>query len=187
MEIIRGQENFQEPVSRLPVLPRLDCLDRLTKTWGTEGDASTPQISGKTSLYKHNLLHTYAENSRFFICVLHFYMMKILASSSLFVDNAQLLLQKEFHQKGTLMERLTMLENRVIQLSLDMDEGYNSSKNVLTPNKLGHDSVWSTTTTEGDEDKIARGVESDRTHKSDRPVCEEGEKKQKFQENVWVV
>ncbi|GAA0150069.1 hypothetical protein LIER_09091 [Lithospermum erythrorhizon] len=126
MEIIRGQEKFQEPVSRLPVLPRLDCLDRLVNI----------------------LLQCFAFFSR---------------------------------------HRLA----RLIQLSLDMDERYNSSKNVLTSNKLGHDSVWSTTTTEGDEDKIG-GVSKEGLRVTEHTnltgqYVKKGKRSKKFQENVWVV
>ncbi|TKY58421.1 hypothetical protein E2542_SST15482 [Spatholobus suberectus] len=48
---------------------------------------------------------------------------------------------EEVHHKGTLLERVAVLENRVIQLSIDMDLG-NTSRSSSSPSatakKLGH-------------------------------------------------
>ncbi|KAJ1388906.1 hypothetical protein SESBI_38719 [Sesbania bispinosa] len=47
---------------------------------------------------------------------------------------------EEVHHKGTLLDRVALLENRVIQLCMDMDLGNTSRSSSSTAEKLGHGS-----------------------------------------------
>ncbi|GAA0173467.1 hypothetical protein LIER_27075 [Lithospermum erythrorhizon] len=140
MEIImQGQQNFHESFSSLPILPRLDRLDRVLQF--LEERHSLPKrlstdFSKKVEYgdQEYTRIHELEDPRKSLSSVL-----------------------EEVHHKGTLVERLAMLENRVLQLSMDILEGNtsgsNSSTNAPISNKVDHDSVWSTT--EGDVDKIA--------------------------------
>ncbi|PIN00733.1 hypothetical protein CDL12_26764 [Handroanthus impetiginosus] len=103
----------QETTSFMPVIPRLDRLDRLLYL-----------LEEKHSLSRRDFSVATKENGE-----------KECKTLSLALEEVQ--------HKGTLMERLTMLENRVLQLSMEMDEGNtskSSSSTVQAPEKTGKES-----------------------------------------------
>ncbi|OIT06559.1 PREDICTED: uncharacterized protein LOC109223024 [Nicotiana attenuata] len=128
------QQENQDLASSLPALPRLDRLDRLLQLLEEKHG-----LSGKHSPNKKEEVQSEDQ------C-------KTLTLSSAL---------EQVHHKGTLMERLSVLETRVLQLSqisLDMDEGKlsgsSSSTGVLSSlEKSGHTSVTSTVLTGQDEDE----------------------------------
>ncbi|KAH8494672.1 hypothetical protein H0E87_021171 [Populus deltoides] len=128
-----GQGEKQEFSSPLPVLPRLDRLDRLLQF--LEGKHS---LSGRHTA-KSVVRTVEAEDQ----C-------KNLSSAL-----------EEVQHKGTLMDRLEMLENRVLQLSLEMDvenTSRSSSSTFQGPEKMGRDEV-STIITKEDEQMIITNQE----------------------------
>ncbi|XP_009758095.1 uncharacterized protein LOC107795333 isoform X2 [Nicotiana tabacum] len=128
------QQKNQDLASSLPALPRLDRLDRLLLE-------EKHGLSGRHSPYKKEEVQLEDQ------C-------KTLTLSSAL---------EQVHHKGTLMERLSVVETRLLQLSqisLYMDEGKlsrsSSSTGVLSSSeKSGHTSVTSTVLTGQDEDEKA--------------------------------
>ncbi|CAK7357557.1 unnamed protein product [Dovyalis caffra] len=129
-----GQEEKQEAISSpLPVLPRLDRLDRLLQFLEE----------------KHSLSGKHTANS----------VDRKLEAEDLCKSLSSAL--EEVQHKGTLMERLEMLENRVLQVSLEMDVGNtsrSSSSTIQGPEKIGHDEV-STIHSKEDEQMIITNQE----------------------------
>ncbi|XP_009631562.1 uncharacterized protein [Nicotiana tomentosiformis] len=131
------QQENQYLASSLPTLPRLDRLDRLLQLLeekhGISGRRHSPNKKAEVQLEDQ--------------C-------KTLTLSSAL---------EQVHHKGTLMERLSVLETRVLQLSQisqDMDEGNLSRSSSSTgplsfSDKSGHTSVTSTVLTGQDEDEKA--------------------------------
>ncbi|XP_022016015.2 uncharacterized protein LOC110915597 [Helianthus annuus] len=104
------EKNNMEPT--LPVLPRLDRLDRLLEL--LEEKHGKPRMYGSTTMathddddHKDNIVDH--PNCKTLSCALD-----------------------DVHYKGTLIDRLEMLENRVLQLSLDMEEGSTSRSSSST-------------------------------------------------------
>ncbi|KAI3446855.1 hypothetical protein Pfo_003520 [Paulownia fortunei] len=100
----------QETTSFMPVIARLDRLDRMLHLF-----------EEKHSLSRRDFCAAESNN----VC-------KTLSSAL-----------EEVQHKGTLIERLTLLENRVLQLSLEMDEGNtskSSSSTVQVSETTGKDS-----------------------------------------------
>ncbi|XP_060192562.1 uncharacterized protein LOC132622059 isoform X2 [Lycium barbarum] len=95
---MKQQEN-KDLVSSLPVIPRLDRLDFLILEEKQGRNFSDSVIIKKTEEEDNEYCKT------------------LSLSSAL----------EEVHHKGTLIERLTALENRVLKLSLVMDEAKSSS------------------------------------------------------------
>ncbi|CAI9110402.1 OLC1v1010413C1 [Oldenlandia corymbosa var. corymbosa] len=93
IKVMDKQEMHDELVPPSPVLPRLDRLDRLLQLLEEKHNLSRRNPDEQKEIKP--------ENDH---C-------KTLSSAL-----------EEVQHKGTLMERLTMLENRVLQLSLEMDE-----------------------------------------------------------------
>ncbi|XP_059298354.1 uncharacterized protein LOC132051075 [Lycium ferocissimum] len=108
-----NQQENQDLASSLPALPRLDRLDRLVQLLEEKHG-----LSGRdTALKKEEGEEDESKTN-------------LTLSSAL----------EEVHHKGTLMERLALLETRVLQLSqisLDMDEG-NTSR---SSSSSGHVSI----------------------------------------------
>ncbi|CAK9147675.1 unnamed protein product [Ilex paraguariensis] len=120
-------EEKQESVSPMPVIPRLERLNRLLQLLEEKQNLSGSQFSN-SGVRK-------MEEDR---C-------KNLSTAL-----------EEVHYKGTLMERLEMLENRVLQLNLVMDEGNtsrSSSSTVLISKKFQRGSA-SPILTKQDEDEV---------------------------------
>ncbi|KAI3699278.1 hypothetical protein L2E82_43493 [Cichorium intybus] len=90
----------------LPVLPRIDRLDRLIELLEEKHSKSTRFRSTRTNDYDDD--HSDSNEQKL-------------------VDqpNCKTLLSAldDVYHKGTLIDRLSMLENRVLQLVLDMEEG----------------------------------------------------------------
>ncbi|KAL7134618.1 hypothetical protein ABFS83_11G039500 [Erythranthe nasuta] len=109
-------EENQETDSFVPVIPRLDRLDCVID--------EQPIVVQLKLLEdeKHSLL---LSSRRDFCC-------KTLSSAL-----------EEVQHKGTLLERLTALENRVLQLSLEIDQGNTSKSSSSTveasENKIVHE------------------------------------------------
>ncbi|XP_060192561.1 uncharacterized protein LOC132622059 isoform X1 [Lycium barbarum] len=97
---MKQQEN-KDLVSSLPVIPRLDRLDFLLQI--------LEEKQGRNFSDSVIIKKTEEEDNEY--C-------KTLSLSSAL---------EEVHHKGTLIERLTALENRVLKLSLVMDEAKSSS------------------------------------------------------------
>ncbi|KAM7523930.1 hypothetical protein LguiA_013832 [Lonicera macranthoides] len=109
---------MEEPNLALPVLPRLDRLDRLVQLLEEKRCSSGRHPSNPAVAREME-----QEEDQ---C-------KTLCSAL-----------EEVHHKGTLIERLTTLENRVLQLSIEMDDGNtsrSSSSTALVSENFGHDSV----------------------------------------------
>ncbi|KAJ9690452.1 hypothetical protein PVL29_012878 [Vitis rotundifolia] len=100
------QEEKQESTSPLPVIPRLDRIDRLLQ-FLEEKHCSARKQNSSSSAIRQSL----PEDQEF----------KTLSSAL-----------EEVHHKGTLMERVAMLENRVLQLTLQVDEGNTSGSSSST-------------------------------------------------------
>ncbi|CAA3002569.1 Hypothetical predicted protein [Olea europaea subsp. europaea] len=94
-------QEMQETATFLPVILRLDRLDRLLQLLEERHSLSRREISSTAIVEKDEC--------------------KDLSSAL-----------EEVHHKGTLMERLSVLENRVLQLSLEMDEGNTSKSSSST-------------------------------------------------------
>ncbi|CAI9754710.1 unnamed protein product [Fraxinus pennsylvanica] len=92
---------MQETATFLPVIPRLDRLDRMLQLLEERHSLSRREFSSTAFVEKDEC--------------------KDLSSAI-----------EEVHHKGTLMERLSVLENRVLQLSLEMDEGDTSKSSSST-------------------------------------------------------
>eukprot|EP00258_Populus_trichocarpa_P010206 XP_002317636.3 uncharacterized protein LOC7454999 isoform X1 [Populus trichocarpa] len=123
-----GQEEKQEFSSPLPVLPRLDRLDRLLQFLEE----------------KHSLSGRHTAKS----------VVRTVEAEDQFKNLSSAL--EEVQHKGNLMDRLEMLENRVLQLSLEMDienTSRSSSSTFQGPEKMGRDEA-STITTKEDEQMI---------------------------------
>nr|GEV04003.1 hypothetical protein [Tanacetum cinerariifolium] len=99
----------------LPVLPRLDRLDRLLELLEEKHAQSRRFGSIMANNDDDNNDNDYKEKT------LNHLSCKTLSSA---LDDV--------HQKGTLIDRVAMLENRVLQLSLDMDEGSTSRSSSST-------------------------------------------------------
>ncbi|KAM7529467.1 hypothetical protein LguiB_032877 [Lonicera macranthoides] len=117
---------MEEPNLALPVLPRLDRLDRL----GQNSDEIQVQLleEKRCSSGRHPSNPAVAREME-----QEEDQCKTLCSAL-----------EEVHHKGTLIERLTTLENRVLQLSIEMDDGNtsrSSSSTALVSENFGHDSV----------------------------------------------
>ncbi|XAR58088.1 hypothetical protein NMG60_11026469 [Bertholletia excelsa] len=70
---------------------------------------------------------------------------------------------EEVHHKGTLMERLEVLENRVFELSITMEKentSRSSSSAALGSEKFGHSSGLSSETKEEEEEEDEEGESS---------------------------
>ncbi|XP_077228115.1 uncharacterized protein LOC143861102 [Tasmannia lanceolata] len=98
---MEGEEIQQPPA--MPVLPRLDRLDYLLNYLEEKQDLSKRSSTGS--------FRTKAESDK---------QCKPLSS-----------VLEEVHFKGTLMERVAMLENRVLQLSLEVEERSTSSSSTI--------------------------------------------------------
>ncbi|XP_011078621.1 uncharacterized protein LOC105162309 [Sesamum indicum] len=99
-------ESQETAATFMPVIPRLDRLDRLLQLLEEKHSLSRRDFCGNT-------------------CAVD-------AGSN--VDECKTLSSAldEVHRKGTLIERLVLLENRVLQLSLEMDEGNTSKSSTST-------------------------------------------------------
>ncbi|KAJ8567744.1 hypothetical protein K7X08_019952 [Anisodus acutangulus] len=113
---MKQQEN-KELASSLPVLPRLDRLDFLLHILEEKHGLSGKHFRADTHVVKKG-----AEEVEDEYCKTQ----TVSLSSAL----------EEVHHKGTLIERLTALENRVLQLSLEMDEG-NTSRSSSSKSRYG--------------------------------------------------
>ncbi|KAL3527346.1 hypothetical protein ACH5RR_012002 [Cinchona calisaya] len=130
---------MEDPISPSPVLPRLDRLDRLLQ-----------HLEEKQSLsarHSSNPVVQKVKQDQDDPC-------KTLSAAL-----------EEVQRKGTLVERLTMLETRVLQLSLEMDEGNtskSSSSTVPGSEKLDHGFTSSTGTGRKDDNEvtISQGTQS---------------------------
>ncbi|KAK6151693.1 hypothetical protein DH2020_014328 [Rehmannia glutinosa] len=91
----------QEPTSFMPVIARLDRLDRVLHI-----------LEEKHSLSRRDFCAVESNNNK---------ERKTLSSAL-----------EEVQHKGTLIDRLTLLENRVLQLSLEIDEGNTSKSSSST-------------------------------------------------------
>ncbi|XP_058073348.1 uncharacterized protein LOC131222338 [Magnolia sinica] len=98
---MQGEED--ELLPTMPVLPRLDRLDRLLQYLEERRNSSDAHYSCSFPI------NTGVDKQ----C-------KPLSS-----------VLEEVHFKGTVMERVAMLENRVLQLSLEMEEGSTSSSSTI--------------------------------------------------------
>ncbi|KAK3034173.1 hypothetical protein RJ639_034313 [Escallonia herrerae] len=114
----------------MPVLPRLDRLDRLLQLMEEKHSLSGRHSSKPAVANLVEEVHS-----------------KTLSSALEEVDH-----------KGTLMERLATLENRVFQLGLDMDEGNtsrSSSSTALVFEKSGYGSGTSSVLRQDKDQKAA--------------------------------
>ncbi|XP_009766195.1 uncharacterized protein [Nicotiana sylvestris] len=123
----------------LPVIPRLDRLDFLLQLLEEKHG-----LSGRHSL---NTVVKKAEEEE-----------EEEETQTLTLSSAL----EQVHLKGTLIERLTALENRVSQLSLEMDEG-NTTRSSSTKSSR-HDSVAYT---------AARSEEDEKANLQERQLEEE--------------
>ncbi|OIT06300.1 PREDICTED: uncharacterized protein LOC109210114 [Nicotiana attenuata] len=112
----------------LPVIPRLDRLDFLLQLLEEKHE-----LSGR-----HNSLNTVVKKAE--------EDQDECKSQTLTLSSAL----EQVHLKGTLIERLTALENRVSQLSLEMDEG-NTSRSSSTKSSRHGSVAYTVTRSEGDK------------------------------------
>ncbi|KAH7849536.1 hypothetical protein Vadar_019203 [Vaccinium darrowii] len=131
----------QEFTSPLPVLPRLDRLDRLLQLLEEKHNALSEKHTPEPVLIGDMEAEEEQED-------------KTCRTLSNALD--------EVHHKGTLMERLEMLEKRVLQLSLEIDEQNTSksstSSTVAVSEKFGNSSGLSSVT-KGDQDVTSSTLE----------------------------
>ncbi|KAL0427220.1 UNVERIFIED_CONTAM: hypothetical protein Slati_2896800 [Sesamum latifolium] len=99
-------ESQETAATFMPVIPRLDRLDRLLQLLEEKHSLSRRDLCGNTCAAD--------VESNIDEC-------KTLSSAL-----------EEVQRKGTLIERLVLLENRVLQLSLEMDEGNTSHSSTST-------------------------------------------------------
>ncbi|KVI03019.1 uncharacterized protein LOC112513533 [Cynara cardunculus var. scolymus] len=97
----------------LPVLPRLDRLDRLLEL--------LEEKHGKSRRYESITTNDDDNNNDY-------------KKTSVDHPNCKTLLSAldDVHHKGTLIDRLTILENHVLQLSLDIEDGSTSRSSSST-------------------------------------------------------
>ncbi|KAK4431785.1 hypothetical protein Salat_0940600 [Sesamum alatum] len=105
MEMVHG-ENQETAATFVPVIPRLDRLDRLLQLLEEKHSLSRRYFCGGT-------------------CG---------ADGGSNFDECKTLLAalEEVQRKGTLIERVALLEKRVLQLSLEMDAGITSNSSTST-------------------------------------------------------
>ncbi|KAI7728023.1 hypothetical protein M8C21_006090 [Ambrosia artemisiifolia] len=104
--------NSMEPT--LPVLPRLDRLDRLLEL--LEEKHGKQKMFGSTTMATHD-----DDNDDHKDKIVDHPYCKTMSSA---LDDV--------HYKGTLIDRLEMLESRVLKLSLEMEEGSTSRSSSST-------------------------------------------------------
>ncbi|KAG8367467.1 hypothetical protein BUALT_Bualt16G0075100 [Buddleja alternifolia] len=109
--VMEHDEN-QEITSLMPVIPRLDRLDRLLQLLEEKHSLSRRDFSARS--FASTTRTTATENK-------DDYELKTVFSAL-----------EEVQHKGTLVERLTALENRVLQLGLEMDEENTSKSSSST-------------------------------------------------------
>ncbi|KAF7129784.1 hypothetical protein RHSIM_Rhsim10G0190400 [Rhododendron simsii] len=137
-------EEKQEFTSALPVLPRLDRLGRLLQLLEEKHNTNSEKHVPQPVQIRDTKEQEEEEEEGDKKC-------RTLSNA---LD--------EVHHKGTLMERLEMLEKRVLQLSLEIDEQNTSksstSSTVAVSEKLGNSSGLSSVTKD-DQDVTSSTLE----------------------------
>ncbi|XP_059295026.1 uncharacterized protein LOC132048114 isoform X2 [Lycium ferocissimum] len=139
---MKQQEN-KDLVSSLPVIPRLDRLDFLILE-------EKHGLSGRNFSASVIIKKTEEEDE---------YCKTLSLSSAL----------EEVNHKGTLIERLTALENRILKLSLEMDEG-NTSRSSSSKSRDDKDEKANFKQKQLEEEALITEAASLSTGKTDKAV-----------------